>query len=193
MRRQLFNIAASLSLLLCVAAGLLWVRSYWRGYSFVYNHQGPRPGFWAVSLEPSCLYIQHDTQQRLPPVMYSLDGMPNDTTPLKGFRLDAGPPGRRWDAHFSRRMIRWEAFRFVWAQEDGPEHTCRLAVVPLYAIVLTSGVPPALWLRNRSRQGRFTRRGKAGCCPCCGYDLRASPDRCPECGAVSLQGDAAAA
>ena len=55
--------------------------------------------------------------------------------------------------------------------------------VPLWAIALLSAVAPALWLARAALRSRQTRRRQAGLCPACGYDLRVSPERCPECGA----------
>jgi hypothetical protein len=61
-----------------------------------------------------------------------------------------------------------------------PDRTTLTVAVPYLPLVLLTAVLPALWLRRARRQRRARR---ANLCPSCGYDLRATPDRCPECGA----------
>jgi hypothetical protein len=65
----------------------------------------------------------------------------------------------------------------------------RYVVVPWWMLVLATSILPlcwagCLWLRSR-RQRRIRR---LGLCPACGYDLRATAGRCPECGQVPAQG-----
>jgi hypothetical protein len=53
--------------------------------------------------------------------------------------------------------------------------------VRLLLVIALSSLLPALWIFRHIRNRRAS---KAGCCPTCGYDLRASPQRCPECGTI---------
>jgi hypothetical protein len=55
----------------------------------------------------------------------------------------------------------------------------RVVAVPYWFILLGLCVLPGLWVHHSLRQHQ---RRIGGLCPVCGYDLRASPDRCPECG-----------
>jgi predicted amidophosphoribosyltransferase len=53
-----------------------------------------------------------------------------------------------------------------------------VVVIPWWVPTLVLAVPPLGMLRRRRR------RRDLCLCVSCGYDLRATPDRCPECGSV---------
>jgi hypothetical protein len=56
---------------------------------------------------------------------------------------------------------------------------------PFWAWMLLPGLPSAVYLSLRARRLRRTRRRRMlKLCERCGYDLRATPERCPECGMV---------
>jgi hypothetical protein len=52
--------------------------------------------------------------------------------------------------------------------------------VPSWLLALITAALPGVWVWRRNKW-RIIRQGF---CPECGYDLRATPDRCPECGDV---------
>ena|SRR5438105_979940 len=66
--------------------------------------------------------------------------------------------------------------------------------VPLWLIGSVCASPLLLWLIRHRSALRARRRRASNLCEFCGYDLRVTPDRCPECGrAMSAIGHAAQA
>ena len=59
----------------------------------------------------------------------------------------------------------------------------REVYAPAWFAVTVLFAPLALLTVRRLHRGR---RARVGCCASCGYDLRATPGRCPECGAVPM-------
>lgn len=55
--------------------------------------------------------------------------------------------------------------------------------VPYWLLIAPWLIIPACWALSWSGSRR---REAAGLCSYCGYDLRATPDRCPECGRVTI-------
>jgi hypothetical protein len=81
----------------------------------------------------------------------------------------------------------WQFLGFAWASGShggryGVRHL-QVLVVPYWSLALATALMPVgrLYARFRSRRGLGP-----GHCRNCGYDLRATPDRCPECGTIRV-------
>jgi hypothetical protein len=75
------------------------------------------------------------------------------------------------------------AFTHVTWSPETPRDDRHVTVrVPLWTLAFVSLVLPAIRLLFRARRRLHENLAVGGFCPSCGYDLRASPQRCPECG-----------
>jgi hypothetical protein len=160
------------SVVIFFATFILWARSYYRADEVSYTTHTPHTaGVVSVTSEKGRV------------VGVSVTYRPN--VPLWDFR---GPPKRVWQ--FGSPPVSESPSLLV---THGPFQTIGLgpvsgsyfgldfvgASVPHFFIALLSLPLPLLAFRRWRRRRRFEREGL---CRVCGYDLRASAVRCPECG-----------
>ena len=174
MKRRLLNLLTALSLLLCVAVVVLWVRSY-GGTDRLERYQRTSGGG---------LYL---CRGYFTAGWYTTDGRSGMAPmPLKYERVTANMEPHRTPLKSADRD--WALVGFRFSSRDTPDGWAdRMLVVPLWSCCVVLAAAPAVFAARRLRGRRTTRRGAAGLCPACGSDLRASPGRCPECGRQATQ------
>jgi hypothetical protein len=178
---HLFTLCSAASLLLCVATFALWVRSY--RLTDVVDWRCSGGARWARSARGSVEFGL---------LLVDWSAYPAEFHAPRYQRDIARPPenylnylGGSWDD----KDFNWEWHGFEWHHKRnrrlGVLHG--LGVVPFWFVMIATATPPLgrMGLRWRSRV-RARRRSSQGLCPSCGYDLRATPERCPECGAVPI-------
>lgn len=97
-----------------------------------------------------------------------------------GHTADAPQDWTPWGRHSSIR----ERLGFVYERRDEDPGVARYVLFfPIWCPTCAALLPPlALAFRRAWRRGR---RGDGTRCRSCGYDMRATPLRCPECGQFS--------
>jgi hypothetical protein len=158
MKRRLFNILSAMSLLLCVVVLVLWVLSIWVTTRWGYCGKGGGPYFLVCSLH-GCIDVNYVT-------LYTGHGKP-----LTGFAA--------FPAYALGYIPHWWDYLFFGVQNATTATELSRFIIPDWFVCSITAVFPCLWYRSY-RQRRIAER--KGLCPKCGYDLRATPDRCPECG-----------
>ena len=184
MKRRLLDLMTALSLLLCVAVGVLWVRSHvvaddltWQGYRGGGEFRGVGVGSRGGGVKLSFYSALFDDARALAHAKAAVEREPLLLV-----------------THQTARYPRmstptWQVLGLQWALDTAagpPFRPTRVLVLPYWFVMLPPAALPALRLRRaavRRRRLRLLRR--RGRCPACGYDLRATPGRCPECGTAA--------
>ena len=190
------------SLLLCLAAGGMWVRSYWVSESFgrwiaktdaieqVFG-DGRRyreekrtvRELWGFDSISGGLGIgmQRLDMVKISPAILAVQWEPvPDADELRCFRYQADRAFAVPFAYAEKDFRGWLGFGVV-IRSSGAA-TTRAVVVPYWFVMLCGGVWPGVWAMRWGRRWRWRRMGR---CAECGYDLRGGGERCPECGNVA--------
>ncbi|HEX3358737.1 MAG TPA: hypothetical protein VHS31_17305 [Tepidisphaeraceae bacterium] len=178
--RRLFTFLAILSLLLCLATLVLWVRSYWQRDVFKHGDStASNTDIYELVSSSGELDISADhngsTESRVSyPLGMSASAIRSSQMNTLSTLQKQVQSKSYWFAGFGYN--RWEIPSLF------ANHTIHL---PHWFPALLFAIFPALRLRYILRTRRALHRNRAGLCLHCGYDLRATPDCCPECGQIA--------
>jgi hypothetical protein len=178
--RRLFTFTSFLSLLLCGGTCVMWARSYWRddliGYDSEWTQMRPRAyrrmewGFFSnrgrFGFASVVIYDATAHEANTVPVPHPITWESFPAVRFPPF----GPPTWYRDFGFSLSSLRGVR----------PSRWELMLEFPHWVVVAFFAIPPSARACFRLRG----RRPGHQSCRACGYDLRATPERCPECGVV---------
>ena len=182
MRRRILNLLAVSSLLLLVAVAALWARSY-RWYEAV-DWWKPPDRVFTVAVHEGQMLLSTRHMSRASKVPWRVRRNSIALPEPFSFLSYEAP---RWRGRFGFR------YHVQYHAPGGPiagvYYDYHGLVVPLWFVAAWPAALPAWVAASGVRRLWRRRRRGPGTCARCGYDLRASPERCPECGtAVSVTG-----
>jgi hypothetical protein len=191
MIRWLFTVASVLSLLLCVAVLVLWVRGYWVGdrwdWSLDRVEAAPHTAVaWCLINAHGSLGLARTSfaTPRLPADWPHLHRRTFHHRSEQPGRLEWGPPVPINVPLGTRETLanwQWAGVQYLRCVARNKYLVGNETAVALPAGVLVAftAAGPLVYAWTALRRWR---RRRSGHCETCAYDLRASTGRCPECG-----------
>jgi hypothetical protein len=198
--RWLWNGLAGISLVLCVATAAIWVQSYWRDYDFFFHkvvannkslgHKMAEIGWAKGGIKcrltqelTSPEYIKQDQQSTAGELDHPDDWGSDMSISNKGWLcFDTISPDPSYPTTGLDR--KWATFFYDTKSKQGQTYRAVYMIFPIWPATVFAAIWPIAWT---VQQIRSRMRRKSGHCQCCGYDLRATPVRCPECGTVAAK------
>ena len=168
MRRKLVTLCSAVSLVLCLVGLVLWLGGYSGSPSPVWRETKPiAERRYSIGVSGGAVHFDV-----IKPSATPSDGRSGTSA----FGVGHSPP----------------VPAYALSPTGGPNiylGESESVSVRLWLLVLVTAVPPAAWIALRVRAWWIVAPGH---CASCGYDLRATPERCPECGTVPQVAETAA-
>jgi hypothetical protein len=184
--RPLLKAGRLTSAILAAAIALVWIWSYRSWDSVLWTRPATIQGVavakdYELELESGVVFLRRDF------LRFSSRDAP---WPMHGFHRE--PIILSWDSlgpTAANKLGFYYSYRFdpgIQAWNIGRSDIG----VPLWSPFILFCIAPLHWAVAKLRSRRWERRRSRGLCANCGYDLRATPGHCPECGLEERSGRA---
>jgi hypothetical protein len=161
---------------------VLWTKSFWKGNGVGYtSYSYPDP-------QTAQRFI-HDAELISGSIIIGSEQRTVSRPPKqqeRGLYVYSPQPRYAYVNWMPRQSIWNKLGFFVMTDPGGANASLRRVIVPGWFVLLLSGSLAATLLHRAWRGWLRMTRQMRGECPHCGYDLCASPQRCPECGALRV-------